>query len=1092
MEKRLMTLLAGTFLFAGSMMAQTNVSGTVTSSEDGEPVVGAAVKVEGTNTGTVTDVDGHFQLNAPAGAKLVVSYLGMKPQTVKAGGNMKVVLQNDNHTLDEVMVVAFGQQTKNSFAGSAAVVNAEDLSKKIATNAADALVGTVPGLQITGGSGQPGADQGDIHIRGIASLNASTTPLIVVDGAPYPASLSNIPQEDIESITVLKDASSAALYGARGAAGVILITTKKGNIGKANIDFEAKWGGTSRAVQDYDVITDPKQYAEVYYSQLYNYAFYGNGLSAAAANKWVNANMFDNKQFGLGYNVFSVPAGESIIGLDGKINSKATVGSVYTGLNGQKYYLQPDNWKDAAYRHGFRQEYNFNVSGASDKLSYYSSVGYLKESGVLVNSGYERLTARFKADYQATKWLHLFSNVGWVHSNMNSNPNLSNTINNAANPAIYTQYIAPIYPLYVRGVDENGNPYIMKDEYGHRRYDFGSSSDYDGLKRGFMANANPIGSNQYDNNKNRGDQIQGQFNFDINITPWLKFSSNNNYTLGLTQYSIYGNPYIGAAASENGSIDKYNTVSRRQNYIQTLNYHQTFGQHDLQAMLGHEWYKSHSDLLEAWARGGFSPDIQEIAAFSDRYNSNSYATNYNVEGYFGNVLYNYAQRYFAQASYRRDASSRFAKNHRWGDFWSVGGAWIISKEKFFKELDATWVNNLKLKASVGQQGNDGIPDFEFIDRYSLSKGNKQMLPSFAQIGNDEITWETTTNFNLGLEFSLFDNRVNGEFNWYNKHTTNLLFWEQLPESNGVRGYYDNIGSIRNRGVELTLSADVIRTKDITWNVSGNISHNNAKILKLSPDKIANYGGWSQADVTNGFNVSMWYAEGGQLYNAMLPEYAGVNEKGEPLYWVDEDIYKQYKAGTLSNSSKPGTKHSFTTTDWNEASYYTRNMLPWANGGFSTTLSAYGFDVSANFDFQLGGKIYDFGYAELMTPSYSSNHIGYTYHKDILKAWTPNNTSSNIPRLQYGDQTVTSQSTRFLTSARYLNFQSFIVGYTLPRAIVNKLMLSKIRVYVQGQNLCFWSARKGLDPRFDFQGTTSLGIDSYAPVRTIMGGIQVSF
>lgn len=450
MVKRLTMLLAGLFLMTGVALAQSTVSGTVID-ENGDPIVGAAVRVDGTKTGAVTDIDGHFSISAPANSKLTVSYLGMKPQTVKAGGNMKVVLVNDNKTLDEVMVVAFGQQTKNSFAGSAAVVNAEDLSKKIATNAADALVGTVPGLQITGGSGQPGAGQGDIHIRGIASLNASTTPLIVVDGAPYPASLSNIPQEDIESITVLKDASSAALYGARGAAGVILITTKKGNIGKANINFEAKWGGTSRAVQDYDVITDPKQYAEVYYSQLYNYAFYGNGLSAAAANKWVNANMFDNKQFGLGYNVFSVPAGESLIGLDGKINPKTTVGSVYTGLNGQKYYLQPDNWKDAAYRHGFRQEYNFNVSGASDKLSYYSSVGYLKESGVLINSGYERITARFKADYQATKWLHLYSNVGWVHSNMKSNPNLSNTSNSASNPAIYTQYIAPIYPLYVRG-----------------------------------------------------------------------------------------------------------------------------------------------------------------------------------------------------------------------------------------------------------------------------------------------------------------------------------------------------------------------------------------------------------------------------------------------------------------------------------------------------------------------------------------------------------------------------------------------------------------------------------------------------------------
>lgn len=303
-------------------------------------------------------------------------------------------------------------------------------------------------------------------------------------------------------------------------------------------------------------------------------------------------------------------------------------------------------------------------------------------------------------------------------------------------------------------MDENGNPYIMKDEYGHVRYDLGSSADYDGLKRGFLANGNPIGSNQYDNDKSRGDQIQGQFNFDINFTPWLKFSSNNNYTLGLSQYSIYGNPYIGAAGTENGSIDKatrchaVRIIFRRSTTIRPLASTTSRLCSDMSGT-------SHTATCwKALARGGFSPDIQEIAAFSDRYNSTSNATNYNVEGYFGNVLYNYDQRYFAQASYRRDASSRFSKDHRWGDFWSVGGAWIISKEKFFKDLNATWVNNLKFKASVGQQGNDGIPDFQFLDRYSLSKGNKQMLPSFAQIGNDEITWETTTNFNIGLEFRL--------------------------------------------------------------------------------------------------------------------------------------------------------------------------------------------------------------------------------------------------------------------------------------------------------------------------------------------------
>ena len=1074
-------------------MAQTQVTGTVVSSDDGQPVVGASVLVVGTKTGTATDVNGNFTLSVPTDSKLEISYIGMvsKKVTVK-GKNLKIVLDPDSKTLDEVMVVAYGTQTKSSFTGSAAVMDAKDLNKKITTNVADALVGSVPGLQLTGASGQPGAKQGNIHIRGIASLYANTDPLIIVDGAPYAASLSNLPQEDIKSITVLKDASSAALYGARGAAGVILITTKTGNSETAKINLDAKWGGTSRSVQNYDVFKDPASYMEAYYSQFYNYAFYTKGMSAVDANAWANKHALSDPQTGLQYNPFNVPNGENLIGLDGKINPKATLGRSYK-YNGTTYYLQPDNWEDAAYRHGFRQEYNVNVSGGSSKWNYYTSVGYLSEDGILENSSFRRFTARFKADYQANKWLKTYANVGYIRSNTESNPNLSDVSSSSGNMALYTQFIAPIYPLYVRTLDANGNPQIMTDAYGHLKYDFGvPATNYPGQgARPFSATANPLGTNKYDTYKSDGDQIQGQFNFDVSFTSWLKFVSTNSFNLGLTRESQYQNPYIGSAVASNGSLTKDNMTSFRQNYVQTLNFHKQFGGHDLQAMLGHEWYKQHSDYLEADARGGFSPAIKEINAFSDRYDSQSYNTNYNVEGYFGNVLYNYNQTYFGQVSYRRDASSRFAKAHRWGNFWSVGGAWIISNENFFKNLNANWVNQLKIKASIGQQGNDGIPDFQYLERYSLNKGTNSMLPSFYAIGNEDITWETTTNFNVGMEFALFNNRLSGEFNYYNKKTTNMLFWLSIPESMGTRGYYGNLGDIRNTGVELTLNGDIIRTKNIVWNVSANISHNNTKALKLPADKTKQYGGFSAADVLHGFNVSMWYQEGKPLYNAMLPDYAGVNDKGEALYWVDQDVYADYKAGKMSNSSKPGAKHSFTTTNWSEATYYTHSMLPAANGGFSTSLQFYNFDVNAIFDYQIGGKIYDFGYSRLME-SIETSATGFNLSKDVLKAWTPNNTSSNIPAFMYGSDNARSQSTRFLTSAKYLNFQSFSVGYTLPKSLTKKLMLSNIRVYVQGENICFWSARKGLDPRYNFQGTTQQGIDSYAPVRTILGGIQLSF
>ena len=1091
MKRRLMMFLVGLFLSLGTALAQTEISGTVVSSDDGLPVVGASILVVGSQTGTATDIDGHFSMSVKAGSKITVSYIGMKTQTLTGKANMKIKLDPDGKVMDELMVVAFGTQSKSSFAGSAAVVNSADLKKKIATNVADALTGSVPGLQITGGSGAPGSGNADIHIRGIASLYASTSPLIIVDGAPYSASLANIPQDDIESVTVLKDASSAALYGARGAAGVILITTKKGK-GKANINVETKWGVTSRSVQDYDVFTCPDEFMEAYYSQFYNYAIAKKGMSREQANKWVNDNIIENPNFGLQYNPYTLPVGEKLIGLDGKINPNATLGRSYE-YKGKKYYILPDDWKNEAYRNGFRHEYNVNVSGGESKMSYYSSVGYMKEKGVLENSGFERFSARLKADYQATDWLHLLANVGYIHSDRESNPYLSNTKSNSNNLASFTQYIAPIYPIYVRTLDKNGNPMIETDSYGHPKYDFGvPATNYPGIgARPFSSTGNPLGANRYNKQNVILDQLQGQFNFDITFTPWLTFNSTNSVTLVLTNFSLYENPFIGSAAADKGRIAKSSDVSYRYNYVQTLNAHKTFGLHDVQLMLGHEWYKFSYGYLSANARGGFSPDIKEISAFADRYDSNSYRKMYNVEGFFGNMLYNYDQKYFAQASYRRDASSRFAKQHRWGDFWSIGGAWIISKEDFFKQLNAKWIDNLKLKASIGQQGNDGIPDFNFVDLYSLARGGKAMLPSFANIGNPEITWETTTNFNVGLEFALFKNRLNGEVNVYTKKTTDMLFWLGLPESVGVRGYYGNIGNIRNTGFEISLSGDIIRTKNVVWSASANISHNRAKALKLDPTKIAQYGGFTQADVQHGFNIPMWYAEGGSLYNGMMADYAGVNDKGQPLYWVDEDIHKAFKAGKLANSSKPGTKHSFTTTEWSEASQYTHEMLPFANGGFTTSLRVYDFDSSATFDYQLGGQIYDFGYASLMGNVRDKGN-GSNLSKDILKAWTVENPNSDVPRFMYTDPDLTAQSTRFLTSAKYLNFQSFTIGYSVPKKLANKLMMSKIRLYVQGQNLCFWSVRQGLDPRYSFQGTSHAGITSYAPIRTIMGGLQLSF
>jgi TonB-linked SusC/RagA family outer membrane protein len=1099
MKQRLTMLLAAMLLMVGTALAQTKVNGTVTSQEDGQPVIGASVLVVGTNVGTVTDANGKFSLTCPAGKNMLrITYVGMEPLEVGARPNMRIVLTSDQTALDEVIVVAYGTQKKASFTGSASMVGAAELDQHVTTNVANALAGSVPGLQIRGGSGAPGSEQGKINIRGIASMYASTDPLIIVDGAPYPASLSNINQEDIESVSVLKDAASAALYGARGAAGVILITTKKGNKQAPKINVNMRWGANSRAVQEYDKITDPGQYYELAYSGLYNNYFYEQGMSAADANVAANSAMIKY----LGYQVYTVPDGEQLIGMDGKLNPNATLGYAQKAKSGETYWYQPDDWTDAAYKTGFRQEYEVNLSGGTDKSDYYISAGYLDEDGIIDNSSYKRFNARIKANYDLTKWLHVGVNVGYVNSKTVSNPNNDEYQLGSTNLSYYTTRIAPIYPIYVRVLDANGNPVIRTDANGNPQYDYGRpGTDYPNA-RAFLQTGNPLGSNLYNDVNSQFNQLNATAMADIRFTDWLRFNATSTITWGHTNDSDYESQLYGPKVSVNGEIGKTQNDSYRQNHVQTLNFNKLFGLHSVQAILGHEWYDSKTTYLSATAQGLFTPAVKEInAAANNQYKSSSYTSEYNVEGYFGRLLYNFDEKYFADASFRRDASSRFAKDNRWGSFWSVGAGWLINKENFFK---ADWVNQLKLKVSLGQTGNDGLPfSWSYTDIYKLSASTTtSMTPSFQRIGNKDITWETTTALNIGVDFELFKSRLIGSIEYYNKKTTDLLFWFSVPESFGATGYYANIGDKRSQGVELTLSGDIIRNKNITWNVNFNITHNKEKILKLPENKIKVNGGFAETwiPVSSGANngsVQMWYEEGGSLYCPFTYSYAGVNDKGEALYWYDEDLSpaggKLDENGNpiTNNTAKAGSKKSGTTTNIGEATRYAgESMLPKAYGGFGTMLKAYGFDVSLNFDFQIGGKIYDTQYAGLMQNWENDGDAGSAFHVDLLKSWTPNSTSSNIPRFFYGDKYTATTSDRFLASAAYLNFQSFAVGYTLPKQLTSKLSLDKIRVYVTGENLCFWSARKGLDPRYDYGATESL--TPYSLMRTIMGGIQVSF
>ena len=1061
MEKRLMTFIACLFLSIGMALAQTQVSGTVTSSEDGSPVIGASIKVVGTNTGTVTNIDGNFSLNVSANAKLEVSYIGMVTKTVKAAKNMKIVLDTDNHSLDEVMVVAYGTAKKSAFTGSAAVVKSDDIAKVQVSNPVDALAGKVSGVQLYNNSGQPGVTTPSINIRGVGSINAGTSPLVIVDGAPYDGDLNSISNQDIESMTVLKDAASAALYGARGANGVILITTKNANKGVSSITVDAKWGSNSRALPNYYTVDSPAKYYEMWYEGLYNYAKNGFGYSNDMAAKFANTNLTSSNDYGLGYNVYTIPSGEYLIGSNGKLNPNATLGRVVE-YDGQQYYLTPDDWTKAAYQNGLRQEYTVSANGATDKSNFYASINYLNNEGITMNSNYKRFTARLKADYQLRSWLKVAGNFTYTHHNMNY-LDADGDSNDSGNIFALTQ-MAPIYPLYIR--DGEGN--IMYDNVaGIKRYDYGNQ-DNAGLTRPFMTYSNPLSDNQLNILNDEGSSLNATGSAEIRFLKDFKFTSVNTVTMDESRGTNTVNPYYGQYVASNGIVSKGHGRTWAYNYQQLLNWGHSFGLNNVEAMLGHEYYRRRFYTLSGSKSNQFSTGNSELAGAVIAGSQNSYTTDYNVEGFFGRALYNWNERYFGSVSFRRDASSRFAKENRWGNFWSFGGAWLISKEKWF---NVDWVDELKFKASYGEQGNDNIGDYLYTNTYSISNSNNEIATVPASLGNKDITWEKNGNFNTGFEFTLLKSRLSGSIEYFYRKTSDMLFYFPLAPSFGYTGYYANIGDMRNSGVEIELNGDIISNKDLKWSAHLNLTAYKNKITKLPEERRS-----MTVDGVQGYSSSEYFfGQGESIYTFYLKKYAGVDENtGKALYWMDTKDGN----GNVTGQEK--------TDDYSKATYHLcGTALPDVYGGFGTSVSWKGFDLSVEFAYQLGGKVYDSTYQSEM-----SFTRGMTFHSDMLNAWTPDNTKTNIPRMQYGDKYTASTSDRWLTSASYLSLQNINLSYTLPKSLISRIGLQNLRLYVTGDNLWLWSKRQGLDPRQSIAGSSTSAY--YSPIRTISGGLSVTF
>jgi TonB-linked SusC/RagA family outer membrane protein len=495
----------------------------------------------------------------------------------------------------------------------------------------------------------------------------------------------------------------------------------------------------------------------------------------------------------------------------------------------------------------------------------------------------------------------------------------------------------------------------------------------------------------------------------------------------------------------------------------------------VEVLLGHEYYDYRYYELSASKSKMFSQDNKELdGAVVDGQSASSYQSRRNNEGYFARAQYNYDERIFASGSLRRDASSRFAPENRWGTFWSLGAAWLINKEKWFTPK---WVDELKVKASIGSQGNDNIGSYRYTDLFTIVNSGGSVGTKFDSKGTRGITWETNTNFNIGAEFQLF-HKLSGSLEYYYRKTTDMLFSFSVAPSLGYSSYYDNVGDMYNTGVELELSYNVIHNKNIDWTVNANISTLKNKITKLHEDKKTSSLYTASGEEYKGYNSGNFFiAEGLSMYTWRLKEYAGVDETTGLSMWYKKDL------------DENGNRQ--TTTTYSDADYFVtkETSIPDFYGGFGTSLRAYGFDFAINFSYQLGGKQYDGTYATFMS-SPTSSDTGYNFHVDLLKSWSTANPNSDIPRFQFGDTYSAASSTRFLTNASYLNIENINLGYTFPAKWVRPAAIQSLRLYVSAENVFYWSKRKGFDPRQSYSSTTNSTY--YSPMRTISGGITLTF
>jgi len=1037
-----LSLVFGLMLFVvGITMAQRTVTGKVID-EEGEALIGVSILVKGTSTGTVTDIEGSYSLNVPAESDvLVFSYTGFSTQNVQLNNRtvVDVTLEIAAELLQEVIVTAYGISTKEAFSGSADVIGAKDLELRNVTSAIAAIEGKATGVQFTSPSGQPGSSPG-IVIRGVGTLNGDTDPLFIVDGMQYEGALTTINQEDIESITILKDASSTSLYGSRAANGVVLITTKTGTKGETRVSASVQHGFVSRAVPLYAEVT-PGQYYESMWEGLKNSSAGGGDPAFASANIYNS----------LGYNPFNV-ANDQIVGTDGRLNPSANL--IYQSLD----------WYDVLEQSNTRTNYNVNVASGGENHRVFFSTSYLEEGGYVRTSEFDRLTTRLNADFDANNWITMGGSANITTTN--SRGPSSAGAGSIVNPFGFAKNIGSIYPVYVN--DQNGN--LVLDEANNPIFDAGEGySEFNIGSRPINQGRHALQELLLNDERDRDNTYGFRFYTDFQLLDGLSLRINYGRDVNEGLEKEYENNIIGDA-QPTGRYSETRFRRQVENVNQLLTYTKNFANvHNLEVTLGHESFDRNFTSNNGLAIDQTAEGIFEFDNFATPVRVGGSTTNKRIEGYFARANYNYDSRYYISVSARRDGSSVFSTDARWGNFYSVGASWRLDQEAFIQDI--SFINRLKLRASYGEVGNDDLGDFFLSQpRYTLTSNAGNPAIFWSEIGNAALQWETIESFDVALEFSLFNNFLDGSLEYYRRNSSDLLYDLPIALSNGLNSFPTNIGDMYNSGIELGLTANLITKRDFRWNVTVQASTFKNEITSL-PDPFIN--GSKRWDV------------GRSRFDFYLLHTAGVDAAtGDQLFYV-------YEIDDDGNSIPvlEGDGSHATTNDWEatERAYTGASSIPDLLGSISNSLSYKGFSFNFLVTFGIGGDILDNGYSAMM----HSGSFGSSLHPDILNAWRQAGDITDVPRLENGNPNlVRTQSTRFLTDASFWALRNVNLGYTFDDNIASKLDVENLRISVTGENLYLKSKRDGLDPQYNLAGTPA-GND-FNPARIISVSLNANF